>query len=677
MEFARKTADRDCYAQLGVRRFAPEADVRRAFREQAKVWHPDKCTAPNAAERFRLLREAFETLTTPAARREHDCALTAAERSRGLRAFQSEPRPGAPAGVSASMQAQFSASASSTSAGARPMRLADLLQTVEGNSRVPLAEVRRQCVALGISWPSTCSERTEALAAVARSARSMLDGRIFAGEWGRLAKEDLVYWLQNKGCALKYALECDSVDMGMLIRLAKGFSAQAQQKKPSVPLKRAQAPPQQQPQRQQPQQQQQQQQPPQQPPPQQPQQQSVPTARPQWEAPMQDASSHVDAPASAPDSLRGGRRSMFPFAKARAAAQEAAASAFAATVGDTSKNSLAASSARTKGVRRRRPAGSSRGGRRSAKRGGGLRDDSFDGLERDASPQRPAAVKRRRLRRSGDHAADLPATASKAGHGEEAKASGGKQKEAATTARACAKASGVLRSARPQRRQLSRQGRQKRSAAQRQVGTAASTQASSKSSSSSSDSSWSSSSSEADASSESSSSSSEAVHKADDADASRTGNVGFVNSAATVSDAGATAAAGETVAARPVRSAAALEVEEEPNLRRSQRQQASREEKVLRARLEELRQKLAEHRIRGNGTDQARIAPTFRELESLDNSGKIDRRMLLASRLGMELNNVWWRRSAHGAMAQRAAVLVLRWMKRTMTSDASAASAGA
>lgn len=53
----------ECCASLGVARNAGDAEIRRAFLEQARIWHPDKCTAPDAAERFRVIRESFETLS--------------------------------------------------------------------------------------------------------------------------------------------------------------------------------------------------------------------------------------------------------------------------------------------------------------------------------------------------------------------------------------------------------------------------------------------------------------------------------------------------------------------------------------------------------------------------------------------------------------------------------------
>ncbi len=66
---------RDYYTILGVRRDAPEAEVRRAFRTLAKELHPDRHgvgASPDAAYEFSLLTEAYETLKDPARRRAYD-----------------------------------------------------------------------------------------------------------------------------------------------------------------------------------------------------------------------------------------------------------------------------------------------------------------------------------------------------------------------------------------------------------------------------------------------------------------------------------------------------------------------------------------------------------------------------------------------------------------------------
>lgn len=89
---------RECYSVLGVRYGADDDVVRSAFLEQARLWHPDRCSAPDAAERFRLAREAFETLT---AKR----GLTCASASRCPRRA-SDVKPAVPAATFAAKQGQ-------------------------------------------------------------------------------------------------------------------------------------------------------------------------------------------------------------------------------------------------------------------------------------------------------------------------------------------------------------------------------------------------------------------------------------------------------------------------------------------------------------------------------------------------------------------------------------------
>ena len=54
----------DHHTQLGVSRNADIAEIRQAFREKARFWHPDKNASPEAAEQFRLVRVSFEALTS-------------------------------------------------------------------------------------------------------------------------------------------------------------------------------------------------------------------------------------------------------------------------------------------------------------------------------------------------------------------------------------------------------------------------------------------------------------------------------------------------------------------------------------------------------------------------------------------------------------------------------------
>ena len=62
----------DYYALLGVGPAASAREIRAAFRQLAKLLHPDVSRLPSAAERFRRVMVAYETLSDPARRAAYD-----------------------------------------------------------------------------------------------------------------------------------------------------------------------------------------------------------------------------------------------------------------------------------------------------------------------------------------------------------------------------------------------------------------------------------------------------------------------------------------------------------------------------------------------------------------------------------------------------------------------------
>ncbi len=62
----------DHYATLGLRSDATLADIKKAFRQQASLHHPDRNAAANAAARFRAVQEAYEVLSDTAKRQAYD-----------------------------------------------------------------------------------------------------------------------------------------------------------------------------------------------------------------------------------------------------------------------------------------------------------------------------------------------------------------------------------------------------------------------------------------------------------------------------------------------------------------------------------------------------------------------------------------------------------------------------
>ena len=63
---------KDHYAALGLRPSATLADIKKAFRQQAAIHHPDRNSAADAAPRFRLVQTAYEVLSDPTKRKAYD-----------------------------------------------------------------------------------------------------------------------------------------------------------------------------------------------------------------------------------------------------------------------------------------------------------------------------------------------------------------------------------------------------------------------------------------------------------------------------------------------------------------------------------------------------------------------------------------------------------------------------
>ncbi|MGH8832121.1 MAG: J domain-containing protein [Polaromonas sp.] len=62
----------DHYTTLGLNSAATLADVKRAFRQKASAWHPDKNPAAEAAARFRAVQEAYAVLSDVDKRQAYD-----------------------------------------------------------------------------------------------------------------------------------------------------------------------------------------------------------------------------------------------------------------------------------------------------------------------------------------------------------------------------------------------------------------------------------------------------------------------------------------------------------------------------------------------------------------------------------------------------------------------------
>jgi DnaJ-class molecular chaperone len=62
----------DHYAALGLASSATLADVKKAYRQKAAFYHPDRNDADDAADKFRRVQEAYDVLVDTEKRQAYD-----------------------------------------------------------------------------------------------------------------------------------------------------------------------------------------------------------------------------------------------------------------------------------------------------------------------------------------------------------------------------------------------------------------------------------------------------------------------------------------------------------------------------------------------------------------------------------------------------------------------------
>ena len=66
------TQQKEYYQILGVSRDASEEEIKKAFRQQALKYHPDRNQEPGADEKFKEINEAYQVLSDPEKRKLYD-----------------------------------------------------------------------------------------------------------------------------------------------------------------------------------------------------------------------------------------------------------------------------------------------------------------------------------------------------------------------------------------------------------------------------------------------------------------------------------------------------------------------------------------------------------------------------------------------------------------------------
>jgi molecular chaperone DnaJ len=153
----------DLYAVLGVKRGAPEAEIKWAFRRLARRYHPNINPGDKAAElRFRQIAEAYDILADPARRRKYEEQGLVGEQTEiatfGFAGFDftREPASGSIASTFGDLFAEVFHHRRGRQPGHGPERGADLHTTVEVTFEDSMRGVERSVSVLRRDTCRTC-----------------------------------------------------------------------------------------------------------------------------------------------------------------------------------------------------------------------------------------------------------------------------------------------------------------------------------------------------------------------------------------------------------------------------------------------------------------------------------------------------------------------------------------
>ena len=65
-------SSKDYYQELNIEPCATTAEIRRAYKRLALLWHPDRNQSREAGERFKTIKHAYDVLSDEKRRRNYD-----------------------------------------------------------------------------------------------------------------------------------------------------------------------------------------------------------------------------------------------------------------------------------------------------------------------------------------------------------------------------------------------------------------------------------------------------------------------------------------------------------------------------------------------------------------------------------------------------------------------------